>query len=263
MSKLNLAKTFKDVKELASRHSPELLTGFGIGGMIITTVLAVRATPKALQLIDNTKDELGLADDEKLTAVETVKATWKCYIPAAITGVTSVACLVSANSVNARRNAALATAYNLSATALSEYKDKVVETIGEKKEQTIRAKIAEDKLKNEPVDRAKVIVTGSGTTRFYDDISKRRFISSIDKIKNARNDLNARMLEGEDFVSLNDFYYEIGLEPISFGDDVGWNVYNGRRGMIAINLDSAIVDTDGEPCIVLEYDVSPERGYRS
>lgn len=263
MSKLNLAKTFKDVQALVSKHSPELLTGIGIAGMITTTLLAVRATPKALNLIEDTKSELGLTGEEKLTAVETVKATWKCYIPAAITGVMSVTCLVSANSVNARRNAALATAYNLSATALSEYKEKVVETIGEKKEQDIRAKIAEDKLKNEPVDRAKVIVTGSGNTRFYDDISKRRFMSSIDKIKNARNELNARMLEGEDFVSLNDFYYEIGLEPIGYGDDVGWNVYKGRRGMIAISLDSAIVDTDGEPCIVLEYTVSPERGYCS
>lgn len=263
MSKLNLAKLCKDAQSFMSKHSPELLTGIGIGGMITATVFAVQATPKALTLIDAKREELYPDSDEKLTAVETVKATWKCYVPAVVTGAVSVACLISSNSVSARRNAALATAYNLSATALSEYKDKVVETIGEKNEQVIRSKIAEDKLKNEPVDRAKVIVTGSGTTRFYDDISKRRFISSIDKIKNARNDLNARMLEGEDLISLNDFYYEIGLEPIGFGDDVGWNVYNGRRGMIAINLDSAIVDTDGEPCIVLEYDVSPKRGYRS
>lgn len=263
MSKLNLAKAFKDIQTLVSKHSPGILTGIGIAGMITTTVLAVRATPKALTLIDDKKKELELTTDEKLPPVETVKATWKCYIPAAITGVTAAACLIGANSVNARRNAALATAYNLSATALSEYKEKVVETIGEKKEQAVREKIAEDKLKNEPIDRAKVIVTGSGTTRFYDDISKRRFMSSIDKIKNARNDLNARMLEGEDFVSLNDFYYEIGLEPTGFGDDIGWNVYGGRKGMISINLDSAIVDTDGEPCIVLEYTVSPERGYTS
>lgn len=263
MSKFNLARLCKDVQTLVSRHSPELLTGIGIAGMVTTTILAVRATPKALQLIDNKKDELDIAKDEKLTPIETIKTTWKCYIPAVVTGVTATGCLIGANSVNAKRNAALAAAYNLSATALSEYKEKVIETIGEKKEQGIRAKIAEDKLNNDPVDRAKVIVTGSGTTRFYDDISKRRFMSSIDKIKNARNDLNARMLEGEDFVSLNDFYYEIGLEPIGYGDEVGWNVYSGRKGMIAISLDSAIVDTDGEPCIVLEYGVGPERGYSS
>ena len=262
MNKSDLANAFKSAQTLVSKHSPALLTGIGIAGMLITVISAVKATPKALDLIEDKKKELELQPDEKLTPIETVKATWKCYVPAAVTGIASTTCLIGANSVNTRRNAALATAYNLSTTALSEYKEKVIDTIGERKEQTIRSKIAEDKLKKEPVDRAKVIVTGAGTTRFYDDISKRRFMSSIDKIKNARNDLNARMLEGEDFISLNDFYYELGLEPIGYGDDVGWNVYNGRRGMIAINLDSAIVDTDGEPCIVLEYDVAPERGYR-
>jgi hypothetical protein len=262
MNKSDLANAFKSAQTLVSKHSPALLTGIGIAGMLITVVSAVKATPKALDLIEDKKEELELQPDEKLTPIETVKATWKCYVPAAVTGIASTACLIGANSVNTRRNAALATAYNLSTTALAEYKEKVIDTIGERKEQTIRSKIAEDKLKKEPADRAKVIVTGAGTTRFYDDISKRRFMSSIDKIKNARNDLNARMLEGEDFISLNDFYYELGLEPIGYGDDVGWNVYNGRRGMIAINLDSAIVDTDGEPCIVLEYDVAPERGYR-
>lgn len=261
MSKSNLAKMFKNVQTALSKHSPELLTGIGIAGMITTTVLAVRATPKALELIESKQEELYPDSTEKLTPIETIKTTWKCYVPAAITGVTSTICLIGASSVNARRNAALATAYNLSASALAEYKDKVIETVGEKKEQTIRNQIAEDKLKKDPADRAKVIVTGAGNTRFYDDISKRRFVSSIDKIKNARNDLNARMLEGDDFASLNDFYYEIGLEPIGYGDDLGWNVYNGRKGMIMINLDSAIVDTDGEPCIVLAYDVEPKRGY--
>lgn len=261
MNKLNVAKLLKDVKTIVSQHSPELLTGIGIAGMITTTVLAVRATPKALKLIENKKEELHLEPTEKLTPVETVKATWKCYIPAAVTGVTSVACLIGASSVNARRNAALATAYNLSASALSEYKEKVVETIGEKKEQAIRDKVAEERLKKEPVNKSSIIVTGNGTSRFYDDISKRRFTSDIEKIRRIQNDLNARMLEGEDYVSLNEFYYELGLEGISFGDDLGWNVSkNGRGGMISVDF-SAHLDDDNVPCIVLEYAIAPTRGY--
>lgn len=261
MNKLNMAKLLKDAKTIVSQHSPELLTGIGIAGMITTTVLAVRATPKALKLIENKKEELHLEPTEKLTPAETVKATWKCYIPAAITGVTSVACLIGASSVNARRNAALATAYNLSASALSEYKEKVVETIGEKKEQAIRDKVAEERLKKEPVNKSSIIVTGNGTSRFYDDISKRRFTSDIEKIRRIQNDLNARMLEGEDYVSLNEFYYELGLEGISFGDDLGWNVSkNGRGGMISVDF-SAHLDDDNVPCIVLEYVIAPTRGY--
>lgn len=261
MNKTSMTKLFKDARTVVSKHSPELLTGIGIAGMITTTVLAVKATPKALSLIEDKKEELELESGEKLAPAETVKATWKCYIPAAVTGVVSVACLIGASSVNARRNAALATAYNLSATALSEYKEKVIETIGEKKEQVVRDKVAEEKLKKEPVNKSAIIVTGNGNSRFYDDISKRRFTSDIEKIRRIVNELNARMLEGEDYMSLNSFYYELGLEGISFGDDLGWNISkNGRKGMIKVDF-SAHLDDDGVPCIVLEYSVAPTRGY--
>lgn len=260
MNKLSVSKIFKDVRRATSKHAPGLLTGVGIAGMIVTTVLAVKATPKALQLVEDKRDELELGTEEKLKPVEVVKATWKCYVPAVVTGGVSIACLIGANSVNARRNAALATAYNLSATALAEYKDKVVETIGEKKERDIREKVAENKLKKEPSSKSQIIVTGDGSSRFYDDITKRRFISDIEKVKRIQNELNARMLEGEDYVSLNDFYYELGLEGVNFGEDIGWTVRNGRSGMIKIDF-SAHLDDDGIPCIVLEYAVAPTRGY--
>lgn len=259
VNKQSVATLFKNVRTTLSKHSPELLTGIGIAGMITTTALAVRATPKALTLIENKKQELELDPSDKLTPVETVKATWKCYIPAAITGVTSVACLIGASSVNARRNAALATAYNLSATALAEYKDKVVETIGEKKEQIIRDKVAEERIKKEPVNNSAIIVSGNGNTRCFDTITKRRFTSDIEQIKKIVNELNRRMLSGEDYISLNEFYYELGLDGCNVGEDLGWNV---TRGLIELDF-SAQLDTDGVPCIVIDYMVAPKRGYNS
>ena len=80
-----------------SKRSPEILIGIGIAGMVTTTVLAVKATPKALELINDKKDELEV---EKLTPIETVKATWKCYVPAAVSGAVSIACLLGSHSVN-------------------------------------------------------------------------------------------------------------------------------------------------------------------
>lgn len=257
MNKPSMAALFKDIKMAVSKHSPEILTGLGIAGMVTTTVLAVKATPKALELIEDRKDELDLHPSEKLVPIETVKITWKCYIPAAITGLTSVACLIGAGSVNARRNAALMTAYNLSATALSEYKEKVVETVGEKKEQIIRNKIAEDQINKEPVNKSAIIVSGNGNTRCFDVITKRRFISDIETIKRIINELNRRMVNGEDYISLNEFYSELGLDEVSIGDELGWNV---ASGLIEANF-SAQLDTDGVPCIVIDYIVEPKRGF--
>lgn len=263
MGKLNVAQLFKDVKMVASKYSPEILTGIGIAGMITTTVLAVRATPKALKLIDEKKEELGLEADEKLTPVETVKATWKCYAPAVVTGVTATACLIGSNRANARQKAALAAAYNLTATTLAEHKEAVTELIGEKKEQLVRDKVAEERIKKEPLNQSTVIMTGDGTTRFLDRFSGQRFVSDIEKVRRAVNELNAKMLEGEDYVSLNEFYYELGLDGVEIGDDLGWNVSkDGRKGMIDVDF-SAQVDHDGKPTIVLEYLVAPKRGFNT
>ncbi len=259
MNKVTLANAFKDVQRFASKHSPALLTGIGIAGMITTTILAVKATPKALNLIENKKEELQLNPADNLTPVETVKATWKCYVPAVVTGVTSVACLIGGTSVSAKRNAALATAYNLSATALSEYKEKVVETIGEKKERAIRDKVAEERIKKEPVNNSAIIVSGTGNTRCFDTITKRRFTSDIEQIKRIVNELNRQMVNGQDYMSLNEFYYELGLDGCAVGDELGWNV---TRGLIELDF-SAQLDADGIPCIVIDYAVAPKRGFNS
>lgn len=260
MSKTNMAALFKNVKMAVAKHSPEILTGIGIAGMITTTILAVKATPKALDLIAEAEEKkFNEGQDDQLTKIETVKVAWKPYIPAAVTGVMSAACLIGASSVNVKRNAALATAYNLTSTALAEFKEATLETVGEKKEQLIRNKVAEKRIEKEPVNPSTIIVTGTGNTRCYDTITKQRFVSDIESIKRIVNELNRRMINGEDYISLNEFYYELGMEEVNIGNELGWNVV---RGLIEVDF-SAQLDTDGVPCIVIDYLVMPKRGFNN
>lgn len=253
MSKLNLSKLIKNTRFVLSKHSPEILTGLGIAGMITTTVLAVKATPKALRCIDDAVYE---KEESNLTSIETVKACWKCYIPAAITGTVSIACLVGASSVNARRNTALATAYKLSETALTEYREKVVETIGEKKERNIKDAIAKDNVEKNPVMQQNVIITGKGDTLCYDKLFGRYFKSDIDALKKTENELNRRMFS-ESYISLNDFYYEVGLDGVDAGEDLGWNIDNGY---IDLNFSSQL-SSDGQPCLVVSFNIPPKYEY--
>lgn len=255
MSKIKFKPLIKTIRSGLAKHSPAILTALGITGMIGTTVLAVKATPKALDLIENKKEEL---DKDKLTVVETVKATWKCYVPAAITCATSAACLIGASSVHTKRNAALATAYKLSESAFIEYRDKVVETIGEKKEQSVRDAIAKDHVEKNPVTNNEVIITDKGYTLCYDELSGRYFYSDIEKIKKAANELNRQMLN-DMYVSLNELYYELGLEGTKLGEQMGWNV---DRGLIDLKF-SATVSADDRPCIVLDYRVPPMYDYQN
>lgn len=253
MGKVNLTNIAKSVRTAMKKHSPEILTGIGIAGMITTTVMAVRATPKALILIDDKKDEL---DTCELTKMETFKAVWPCYIPSALVGTASVLCLIGASSTNLRRNAALATAYTLSETTLKEYQEKVVETIGEKKEQDIREKVSKDKMLQNPV-REVILTEKGGNTICYDCISGRYFKSDRDTINRIINDLNRQMRDEMD-VSLNEFYYELGLDGIKIGDELGWNI---DKGYIDIEFSSHL-DANGTPCLVLNYQVAPVYDYR-
>lgn len=258
MNKQTLSKIAKDAKRTLSKHSPEILIGIGITGMITTTVLAVKATPKALCLMEEKKDELQV---ETLAPIDVVKATWKCYIPAAVTGAVSVACLIGSTSVHAKRNAALATAYKLSESAFSEYRDKALDVVGEKKERAIRDKISEDQVKNNPISSTEVLVTGKGQTLCFDPLSSRYFYSSLEKINRACNKLNHEININpfDSGVTVNDFYDEIGLPGTMTGEELCWNLHTG---LIEIYPSAQIVtdceEHEGEPCLVLNYTNPPQ-----
>lgn len=250
---MNLTKLIKSTQKSIKKHSPEILTGIGIAGMIASTIMAVRATPKALQLIEEKKEE---TQRHSLTVMDTIEASWKCYVPATVTGVMSVICLIGASSVNLKRNAALATAYTISETAMREYKDKVVETIGTKKEQEVRDAIAKDHIEKNPISKRDVVVTNKGNTLCYDTFSGRYFKSDIETIKKIVNELNRRLLN-EDYLSLNEFYYELGLDGTYIGDRVGWRVDNG---LIEVNFSAQLAE-DGTPCIALAFINAPNYEY--
>lgn len=254
MSKANFSQIVRSVRTSITKHSPEILTGIGIAGMLTAGVLAVKETPKALRLIEEKKREKSV---DKLTVGDTVKATWKCYAPSVVMAGLSTGCLVGSSRVSSRRNAALATAYKISETALTEYREKVIETIGEKKERSIREAVAKEQLEKKPVANSEIFITGSGETYFYDPSSGRYFTADLENMRRAVNDLNERMINGIDpYVSLNDFYGEIGLSYMLVGDEVGWNV--SKWGLIKLDTHAQKAD-NGKPCLVLDFSQNPPR----
>ena len=256
MNKSGLKRTIKSVERVLTKYSPGILTGIGITGMIGATFMAVKATPKALYLIETKKEE---AEVEELASVETIKTCWKCYIPAALTTVVSAACLIGASTVSAKRNAALATAYSISEAALREYQEKVVEVVGEKKEKAVRDAVAKNQIERDPVTKSEVVIIDSNSnTLCYEPLSGRYFKSTIDKIKKAEIKLDRQMIQ-EMYVSLNDFYWEIGLDGTDLGDKMGWNL---SKGYMDLSFSSQLAD-DGTPCAVIVYGIPPVYDYQN
>ena len=256
MSKEGLKRTIKSAGRVLTKYSPGILTGIGITGMIGATFMAVKATPKALYLIEAKKEE---SEVEELTPIETIKTCWTCYIPATLTTVLSAVCLIGASTVSAKRNAALATAYSISEAALREYQEKVVEVIGEKKEKAVRDAVAKDQIERDPVTKSEVVIIDSNSnTLCYEPLSGRYFKSTIDKIKKAEIKLDRQMIQ-EMYVSLNDFYWEIGLDGTDLGDQMGWNL---SKGYMDLSFSSQLAD-DGTPCAVIVYGIPPVYDYQN
>lgn len=271
MKKNDVTKFFKNIGRSVSKRSPEILIGMGITGMITTTVLAVKATPKALELIEEEKRkrikeatieearEWADAGGVKISPVDYVKLCWKPYTPAVVTCAFSAACIIGASSKYAKRNAALATAYKLSTTALSDYKEKVVETIGEKKAKDIRDKVVQDKVEKKEVTTPKSnVIESVKDVIFHDMAFGQTFYSDVESIRKAVNDFNYEMLTGQ-YGSLNDFYDLLGIERIDIGNSLGWNI--SRDGQLEVSCDRTSVTKDGRPCYVLEYHKAPEYDY--
>lgn len=252
MGNSKLMGVVKTVQKSISKHSPEILMGLGVAGMLTTTVLAVKATPKALRLIEEKKKEEGI---EKLSVGDTIKTTWKCYLPAAGVALASTGCLIGSTSISVRRNAALATAYKIVETGYKEYKEQVVETLGEKKEEQIKEAIIQKKIDANPASKGQVIVLG-GDTLCYDVWSGRYFRTDIDKIKRAINELN-RTLTYNDYVSLNDFYDQLGLETTKQGELLGWKL---SKGLIELDPSSHLGEND-QPAYAVDFVNPPEYDY--
>lgn len=258
MKQNGIVKAAKILKMKTLKHSPEILTIVGITGMIGTTFMAVRATPKAMELIKEAKEKKDLyVGTDELTPVETIKAAGKCYIPAIAVGAMSVGCLIGANSVHVRRHAAIAAAYAISESTLKEYQDKIVQELGEKKASAIKDSISRDRIDRDPVSNHEVLLTEKGNTLCYDVLSGRYFKSDMDRIRKAENNIN-RQMRYDMYVTLNEFYAEIGLEPIKLGDELGWCIDDGY---MEIDYRSQLAD-DGTPCLVMDYRVAPKYDYK-
>lgn len=252
MNTQSIMKIARSVEKQLIKRSPEILTAIGISGFIFSGISAVKATPKALRLIDQRE----IDENRRLTKPEVVQTTWKCYVGPVLTGIASAGCIIGSNRIGAKRHAALMAAYTISETALKEYQEKAVELVGKKKEQEIRDAVAKEKIARDPVSSKEVAVTGKGDTLCYEPLSGRYFTSDIESIRRAVNDLNREMRDSM-CISLNEFYDALELRHTDIGDNIGWNI---EKGYIDLYFSSQLAE-DGRPCLVIGHNQAPFYGF--
>ena len=224
-------------------NSPAILTGIGVTGTITTAYLAGKASWTAAEIIRDSVD-YGCAPP---TFRETVKQRfphiWKLYIPPVATGALTVVCIISANRIGTARTAAASALLTVSERAFSDYREKVTEKFGEKKEKEVRDEVAQDRVNNAAVP---LIIAGSGSVLCYETHTGRYFMCDHETLRRAENLINAQ-IHREDSASLTDFYDHVGLESTKDSDRVVWT----SDKLLTLSFSSVL--KSGTPALAFDY----------
>lgn len=269
----SIAKLANQAKFLLNQNSSTILTGVGVVGTVGTAYFTGRASYRAAGILDHAKVEIARdknltyqepngdsdvaydSDQVKLTRFDVVKLTWRYYLPAVGTGIVTVSAIIVAHRIDAKRVVALTVASGISERAFKEYREKVIERLGERQDTKLRDEIAQDRVNKTP--GAEVVLAGDGKVLCMEGLTGRYFMSSPEDLNRAANvvnhNLNTQAAMG---VSLSEFFDEIGLSPTAYSEQVGWN----PDKMLELKI-SATVASDGRPCLVVDYDPHPIENY--
>lgn len=251
----SLQRSLRKAKFGVAKHSPEILTVVGCISIVSTAVLAAKATPGAIKKYKEAEEKKG----GKLNAIETVKACGLSYLPAAGSAAIGMASIIASNRISSKRCIEAAASALTAETMLHAYQEKVKEQIGEKKEQAIRDEIAEEKVKSNPPKECATYVIGNDKPLWYDSLSGRYFNRSKNEICAGINRLDTEMIQGDMYVSLNEYYQEVCGLPIVNGDERGFNV---NDGLLNDNIYfTSMLSDDGTPIGVINFYNNPKTGY--
>ena len=240
-------------KKSLSANTPELLTAGGVAGVLATAYLTGKASYHAGHIIRADEDVSGTADTPVKRFRERGERVWKLYIPAGVCGVATIGCILGSHKANSKRTAAAFTAYSLAEAGFNEYRDKVVEQLGEGKEQKIRDEINHDRVKKLG-DPGSVVIVGSGHVLCCELYTGRFFRCDVDTIKKALNTINHDIVH-QMYVSLDDLYHILGLESTTDSSNLGWD----SDKLLDLEI-SYVAGPNDEPCIAFAYNyVKPLR----
>lgn len=234
------------------RNSPTIVSCIGAVGVVATTIAAVKATPKTLSLIENEKAYINKQLEEggwqtrvdKLTTAETIKATWKCYIPTAIIGLSTITCIFGANTLNKHQQAAITSAYMLLDNTYKQYKEKVSKLLGDNADTMVKKSIIEDQY--------------SEITLFYEYHYGEFFERRKADVLNAEYQLNLKFAS-QGYACLNDFFELLGLPITQEGEVIGWST---QEGYSAIDFEHQLLELDdGMECTIINLPISPSICY--
>ena len=200
-------KLTKKCAKFLRKHGGTILAVAASVGVALTMWETGKATVKATTLVAMNKDE-------RMTKKEVVQDCWKFYIPAAVLGGGTIACILGSNALNKKQIASLTAAYMALGKTYQEYRRQVAEQIGNEAETDILQKV---KAKETPAENS------AEKLLCYDPIGKRYFHATEAELLTAFYEAN-RDFNTNGYIALNDVYGYLNLDFIPELDGRGWSV---------------------------------------
>lgn len=247
--------TLDAAKKGIDKNSPEILVGVGLASMIGAIIFAVKATPEAMERMDEVNEEFDKEIDGRLVYYgEVMKHVAPVYTKAFLTTCVGVGCIAYADKIHLNRNAGWATAYASLYEYSHSYQEKAAKKLGSKKEAEVRRDVAQEIVDNHPGVTKEIYIHSDDEVVFLDFLSDKPFRSTINKMDALKNEMNERLLS-EHFISLREIYCEIPeLRTISARDehrDLDYTGFNLEDGLITWSYEPA---RDGDkPVFVWSY----------
>lgn len=241
-------KLYQTSRIFLKRNSATILTCIGSVGVIGTAVLAVKATPKAMESIRVAKEE-----KENLSMFEVAKVAGLAYIPAGVVGLSTIACIFGANVINKKQQASLISAYALLDRSYKEYRSKVIDLIGADSHDQIMTEIINDHLKDEDIPSTE------GKMLFYEVNSDKFFESTMNEVLSAEYHFNRNFIL-RTYACLNELLDFLDVDRITGGNTIGWSieageVFYGYSWIDFYHEDAEL--SDGRKCCIIKTPFPP------
>ena len=258
------------------KHSPQILFVAGIAGAVTSTVMACKATLKLDDVIDDIeyevndvkkyRDEHSTDYYKDLTYVYAKGAyrVSKLYAPAVVIGSASIGALTGSHITLTRRNAGLTAAYAATQKAFDEYRERVQEELGEKKEADIHHAIKVLDVLDENGKKVKVPHADPNKWSMYARFFEESNVNWKDNAElnrifvQAQQNYANHLLHARGHVFLNEIYDMLGIPRCKAGQVVGWVVGEGGDNFIDFGMYEAAnanFVNGAERNIILDFNV--------
>lgn len=243
------------------KNAGTILSVMGSIGVVATAITAARAAPKAIKLLEDAREEKG----SKLSKMEIAQIGFKTYLPVGLVSAATITCIMSANVLSRNKQANITSAYALLDQSYKDYRRKVIEMYGEETDHKIIEAIAVDRAKEVRISASYMcdnvdlsLDDSSGKpVLWYEEYSKRFFEATLEQILSAEYHLNRNyILRG--CATINEMYDFFGLDPVEWGDDLGWEPLDEGEFWIEFNHFKAKLD-DGTEFYILDLPFAPRK----